>query len=895
MPGTNLEIPGLEAILEYGDASKVVRDHIPGAMLINDHSRLDRVRITQMDGLHDDPEGSETRQPNPDRHGESAGAMLYRGRTIGFTGRVEAGNIGAMRNNWRRFRGQFGTFERDLLVHHPFEVRALANEVPNPVFAVDTQTWSDPFTTSGSATLDPATLFGGTTTMGALAVTGTTGAGSVRTTTNLLDDAFFLPQVQPWTGQDVWITALVRVASTTLAVGAVSLGLTEWFHAVPGVGASSTVPVAATKVVQNSPVTGTWYLLSLRVSANAFKPSTTYVTPTVQLDYSSGGNATLNVTAVAVVFVDADEPSPVSYFDGDVAGYDWEGVPNLSRSIGPTHAENMVVDPRFEDFNASTSVLTNWTYEAASITVNTVPSRSFGWTGDDFDAAGYFRATKDNSTAARSYGVVATGNVLTKFRVVAGRRYRWSIKANLVQKPTGTVVAAIQWYDLAGALVSTSSSDPLVLGVNDATVTAAAPPLATWALCRLWTPSTSTALDPLEMFFTRPCFVDVTDWDPGDFVGDGDPAEEVGNRRRIPRPFLLSSVRKTSDMKAPEQQSRSRAWRDFTMSLRASDPRVYCLDRRRRSYDMPLKTLLKSTMQPMNGFITSTLPALEPTGSSFEGQSIPATAPNRAGWTNYSTAPGHIERRPTPYGGINLDLWTDNGGALIARPTSPVLARFYRFSEGYLYNEPRVIAGCSPVAQTAVVTGGPRPSLASNNNAYGYSLIIVSPDITHAAVYANTANILIKRVNSTTWLELRWSALSNGRSMSSAAALFHPSSPTAIYAFELWCSHNASGTLATTRLATWDYTHVSSASVLNVPFNPTTDKAYLEAYLLGNVVSWALWINGYPGPIGTDNPARVESGSYAFGGGLATVIGSGVDGRPGFAMKVDNPPTESGG
>jgi hypothetical protein len=587
MPGTNLEIPGLEAILEYGDASKVVRDHIPGAMLINDHSRLDRVRITQMDGLHDDPEGSETRQPNPDRHGESAGAMLYRGRTIGFTGRVEAGNIGAMRNNWRRFRGQFGTFERDLLVHHPFEVRALANEVPNPVFAVDTQTWSDPFTTSGSATLDPATLFGGTTTMGALAVTGTTGAGSVRTTTNLLDDAFFLPQVQPWTGQDVWITALVRVASTTLAVGAVSLGLTEWFHAVPGVGASSTVPVAATKVVQNSPVTGTWYLLSLRVPANAFKPSTTYVTPTVQLDYSSGGNATLNVTAVAVVFVDADEPSPASYFDGDVAGYDWEGVPNLSRSIGPTHAENMVVDPRFEDFNASTSVLTNWTYEAASITVNTVPSRSFGWTDDDFDAAGYFRATKDSSTAARSYGVVATGNVLTKFRVVAGRRYRWSIKANLVQKPTGTVVAAIQWYDLAGALVSTSSSDPLVLGVNDATVDSR----------RAGAGDVGAVLpvDAEHVNRQRPA---------GDVLHAAmlHRRHRLGSRqlrrrrrcrrgsrpppRRIPRPFLHpGSVRKTSDMKAPEQQSRSRAWRDFTMSLRASDPRVYCLDPRRRSYE----------------------------------------------------------------------------------------------------------------------------------------------------------------------------------------------------------------------------------------------------------------------------------------------------------------------
>src|SRR4051812_3612692 len=351
VPGSNLEVPGLEAIFEYGDASKLQGGRIPGSMLINDHSRLDKVRVTQLDGLHDDPEGGDTRQPNADRHGERAGQMLYRGRTLGLTGRVEAGNLGAMRDNWRRFRGQFGTIERDLIVHHPFELPLRINEVLNPNFAVDTATWAAPSTTSGTVALTRATST--LKTMGNLAVTGATGSGSVRAWVDLLD-ASLNAQVSPWLGQDVWIHALVKVASSTLTISSITLGLSEWSNFRPGIGAPRTLPVAASKVTQASPATGTLYALTTRIPAAVFAPATTYVTPTVELNYSSGGNATLNFYSVGMVFVDAQDPSPLAYFDGDTPGFAWRGAPQRSSSGGPTHSENMIEDPRFEGFNPAT-------------------------------------------------------------------------------------------------------------------------------------------------------------------------------------------------------------------------------------------------------------------------------------------------------------------------------------------------------------------------------------------------------------------------------------------------------------------------------------------------------------------------------------------------------------
>jgi len=83
--GSQLEIPGLEAVLEYGDSSKIVDGRIPGALQINDRSMPDQVHISEISGLHDDPDGRDTRSQLADVHGESAGLMLYSGRTIGLT------------------------------------------------------------------------------------------------------------------------------------------------------------------------------------------------------------------------------------------------------------------------------------------------------------------------------------------------------------------------------------------------------------------------------------------------------------------------------------------------------------------------------------------------------------------------------------------------------------------------------------------------------------------------------------------------------------------------------------------------------------------------------------------------------------------------------------------
>src|SRR4051812_31264814 len=84
--GSGLEVPGLEAVIEYGDSGSVLHGEIPGALKINDKEDLTRVRLNQIDGLHDDPDGRDSRSPSAGRHGERAGQMVYGGRTIGLTG-----------------------------------------------------------------------------------------------------------------------------------------------------------------------------------------------------------------------------------------------------------------------------------------------------------------------------------------------------------------------------------------------------------------------------------------------------------------------------------------------------------------------------------------------------------------------------------------------------------------------------------------------------------------------------------------------------------------------------------------------------------------------------------------------------------------------------------------
>jgi hypothetical protein len=228
-----------------------------------------------------------------------------------------------------------------------------------------------------------------------------------------------------------------------------------------------------------------------------------------------------------------------------------------------------------------------------------------------------------------------------------------------------------------------------------------------------------------------------------------------------------------------------------------------------------------------------------------------------------------------PNGGIGLKLWTGNpsiGYQPIARPASPVILRFYRTQEEYTYTDPRCIVGMAPVSEYL-----PR-------NSPGHA-VMPSTDATNPnKVFSNYCAIIIKAANPTTWLELRWYALNHAKALA-----VNPSAISPPFAFELWCSHNTSGTLATTKLASWDYSSVSGATLENTPLPALTQPMYLEATLLDDNLSWGLW-REYPGSltVPADPSSRIESGNYPLPTALKSIIGSTVAGFPAVKFFVDN-------
>jgi hypothetical protein len=836
--GSDLEVPGLEAIIEYGDASKYADGAIPGAMLINDHSKLDRVRLTQLDGLHDDPEASETRQPFADRYGEGVGAMLYRGRTIGLTGRVEAGNLGAMRDNWRRLRRQFGVSERDLLVHHPFEVPALINECINPELSVDAYGWG-PATSTGGGTL--GSLAGGVTDgiakVGSLTLSGATGAGAMRIPAS---SAQIISA-----GSDLWITGRVKVNSSSGTV--TSIGL----EALQALSNSTTLPVVA--ALQTSPATGSWYTISARVPASSLSALAGGVAPQIVLNFSGAGTYNVHFHRVALVMIRPEDPTPKSYFSGAMPGFDFTGQPHRSRSIGPTHAQNMIADPQFKLFDPSTALLTKWTGQTSGLTVNQAPVLSLKYRGDVLPVAAYHKATKDNTTTSRAMGLIAYGPDDGRVPVVEGRRYRFSVWVNLLAKPaTGSVMATVQWINAAGSIVLTHNSDPLPLGENGSDVafveqTAPAGAVAAWLT--VGTLATTTANAVLELAVSDPCFIDVTDWDPGNFYGFGDATEEISTYRRIPRPFLLQGVRKTSDMKAPEQQTRSRAWRDFTMSLRASDPRIYCFDE--RSEWTQLSGTPQLVFQNMNaGLAAHTAITTPPPGFTAEGQT------GTTGW--HFGLQSSFDSRPMLSVGDTLD-------ATATQPAASALQRAYRSLEAYTYTDPRVIIhGHFQMKWDSFVP------LAFDRNAS-----------TFVTAY-NTVGVIIKRVSSSQWLELRVNSSHHG-----ALQAFFGSSINPPYTVELWSSHNASGSAAVTRLAQWDIGSGATDAVSNPAQYPMIIQAEIDTANNVNI--------DITGTSSTGVPFVSLSDRYSLPSGLQPLFGTTVSGQVGELVRSDNWSNSSAG
>jgi len=907
--GSALEIPGLEAILEYGDASKIVDGRIPGALHINDRSMPDQVHVSEISGIHDDPDGRDTRSQLADVHGESAGLMLYSGRTIGLTGRVQSGSVSRMRDLWRKLRLQFGTIEEDLVIHPPYEVEIYRNEATNP-FKFGTTGWYD---LSGGA--------GGSSFQGAFS-DGTPAVGVGRVISNTVSASILSmkPSSGPytpiaWPGKDIFVSADMKVSATSGTVSSLKVQL----HCVHVDGTETVIDTT-----QASPTTGTWYRISQRIAAASINPTVTGMYLSLRVVGSGSANYTTLVKSVQMVFLRFDQTAP-QYFDGDTPGFEWSGSPYTSASFGPTSAVNLIPDPTFS--YSGTSLLAWGTLNGSSVVVTVPPTRSLLYS-NTVSGALYTKLTKDATATARDMTVIAINPTTTYAAVEQGRTYRWTLNANIVQRPAaGTLCAAITWLKSDGTIISTSQGVAVAgSGIVSATVQATAPAGAYWCIQRFGVFGSTTTSGVLEFFMTDPCMLDITDVDSVDFYGVGDSSLEVSSyvasglsqvhlaRRRIPRPFLLRGTRKTSDAKAPEQQNNLQYRRPFTMSLRASDPRIYCIDQ--HSAGLHLTGSPQLVVVQSEVFTLNVSPPPVPTGFIYEGHSLRPLSR----WLKDAGLP---DGSPNPGNGVGLGPISSAD----ARPSSPDIARVYRSAEGYTFTSPRVVLGCAPIKNKEYFppTGTYYSELPSGRLGYPKDDFIITDEsgvgyrFTHQgwsfanpvlsggqysfSLYWNYVSILLKRVSSSAWIELRWHSVNHsfwnggnfytimiGGSPTDIAAPLYPSAP---YAFELVCSHNASGSASVTRLAGWDYPDLPPIGVGGMPtypgvnFNPHTDLRWIDCQMVDNVITWSLW-DQYPTSSIVGSPHNLQGGSYAIPSALQPIIGTGVAGQPGWSMYVSN-------
>lgn len=870
--GSGLEVPGLEATFEYGDADSILRDTIPGVMRFNDRSGQEWVRIGNIDGLHGDPDGRDTRDPKSDQDGEDAGLMRYGGRTIGLTGETEAGSIPAMRDLTTRFFSQFGKRERDLLIHVPDEVQLYVNEVTNPAVKDDTFDWFEgPSTTLAqdiNADGQPIVKIGGSSTTAISVQYSKDGVGV------------------PWSGEDVWVGLQAQLLA---GPGAAAVDFrVQCFNEAGGISGgvifgSPDMTEAAATTAQGK------FMLSHRVLASDVHPATKWLVIQVNLTGSSG-TWSLGVWGTTVSLIDGDQASPSSIVVGSRPGYEWEGPAYNSRSYGPCYSTNMIADPTFEnktDFDPTTNPygrLANWRATVTLPATITIPPISTSkWRGDYVPRSTYFKITKDASATTRDFQVVAEDGNDWLRSIAPGALHRVSLKVNVLTKPaTGTLTAGLTWAGAGGGVLATSGfvTTGLSLGINDVVIESIAPEDAKLVRVGIFLAGCTTSSGVLEAYISDPCFVDISDYDPSTpFFGLGESYDDaftdliVGPRRRIPRPFLVKMVRKTSDAKAPESQQDRRYRRAFTMSLRAADPRLYVLDERRSQVTMSGDSLLTAIQSPDGFVLEGTGSLATPTGYTAEGGYITPSGGKTFRWSNESASRLRGPTVSLPLGGVAMKSWSSASDYPEGEPTSDFKARYYRSAEGVTYTEPKVIVGGAP--------NGHSPTTNSWSRQMGF---YAGGSPGSLAFTYNTLAILLKRVSSTVWLEMRW----NSASKAAARTVFSEDT-NAPNGFELWCSHNTSGTLGTTKLEGWEYTSTADAGY---PFRPATDPMWITSWMLDDVVYWELW-STYPNLI--DITRRVESGSFALPAGLQSVVGSAVAGSAGWSHAIKKGATPGDG
>jgi hypothetical protein len=601
-PGSTLEVPGVEAVLEYGDASTYAHGGIPGALRINDRSKPDQVHVTELTGLQDDPDVGDSRTERATRWGERTGLLVPRGRTVGITGQVRSNSVHRMRDLWRMLRSQFGRVERDLIVHPPIEAPFYVNEVWSTVVG----NWTGVASATNGTIGSPATFSDGT--LNGVTLSATT------TSSSPIIQSILRWATLSWLGEDVWLHALVAASAAPATPGAVDLRLIVTY------ADASTADIVVAS--QSVPTIGTYYPLSGRISAGDDRlAGAVSVRPAITLTTTATtGTYTLRAARVSHIFLGQDESTPVGFVGGALPGFEYEGAAGQSRAYGPCYAVNQVRDP---DVTAASS----WANDSTSgVTVDVAGSIARSWPNGGSATAWNIHnpSTTSRTLAVRVPATLSDPNL---FIVARGRSYRGHVRM-LVKESYAAGALQIVWLDKAGSTISTSTLDVFDAVSSSATAqdvdldgVAVTPPLAQRAYMRIVTTTPSTVTnDRLHVLIAEPRFFDVSEYDLGDSApidgtqetahglaigslsrsGASIISTPTGARRRIPRPFLLRKVRSIWDGKAPESQRNLQARRDFTMSLRASDPRIYAFDERHASLKIATTPSLISA--PLNSF-----------------------------------------------------------------------------------------------------------------------------------------------------------------------------------------------------------------------------------------------------------------------------------------------------
>lgn len=555
-----LEVPGLEAVLEYN------------GVRINDRSLLERARLTSIAGLSDDPDIRETRESNADRHGERVGIQLMGGRTITMEGLIEAGSIPMVRDTWRRYKRAFDGVERDMVLRVPREVMIYRNEIDNPSLDNGFATGWSMVTTAGgtglcSSVADGGRFIGRCEDIGATATAGTVSAVYDQT---LMDST--------WSGHDVWVRAMIRNFVSSGVTSKIDLNARCY-------DASNSLLSTITVATQNSPVLGTNYDLSGRILSTAIPAGTVKVSVAIVGTHAAtAGTYTIKYWDVAVVYVKPTDPSPDGYFDGSMPGFDWVDMPQGSPSIGPSTQVNGVRDTLTKDG-------TLWENGSdAGATLNSGPTAVKIANITDSTSAIYIKLTNPDGTtrvmALRQIRAAASD----RLSVTTGRMYRATATVKAVQNAGKVAAISIVFLDNSGTVVGTTTANGTAsLAEQILTVTATAPANANYAFMQTQYTANGAA-QAFEWYTAKPSIIDISDYDPGsliDFRQDNgknvvrlanSSNADAGSIRRVPRPFLIKKVRKTAAVSAPEQQKNLKSERDFMLSLRASDPRIYAYD-----------------------------------------------------------------------------------------------------------------------------------------------------------------------------------------------------------------------------------------------------------------------------------------------------------------------------